>query len=514
MLAGAVLLAFSVAAFSQAPILPPVASTSAASAEAPAKMSPAEYVPILNGLMHDTQPFLTQLQLVEESYKDPRSKTPWAVRRLAAERTRLRAAIQPRLDEFSRLEDEFNDRHREDNTTRGIQALLLLMSGKKPKNSAEIIKDGVEVINDVQTYNNLGRQYRGWRESATNLLETEETSFKMAEHVVVVQEILALIAGAFLFVFIIALVLWLKTARAKSRLETDISKLAASSGSTYLGVDSPGTPMTPAAIVLGGNYVVEKELGRGGMGIVYAAMDLSLRRKVAIKKLRAELQEQTQDLELLINEARMVAKLEHPNIIKIFTIFREKGDVYLVFEYVDGRTVHEVLREYARLTLRQARSLVHQIGAALDYAHGQRIIHRDLKPSNIIVTSEGVAKVMDFGIAHQAKATVARMTQSRAWGTPAYMAPEQETGSVSREADLYALGVLVYEMMTGRLPFDGPNFLAQKSASMFAPASKLNPALTPAFDLVIQRALQPDPAARFHSAAELIAALDALPDAV
>jgi serine/threonine-protein kinase len=148
-----------------------------------------------------------------------------------------------------------------------------------------------------------------------------------------------------------------------------------------------------------------------------------------------------------------------------------------------------------------------QVGSALDYAHANKVIHRDLKPANIMVTPQGAAKVMDFGLAHQAALTVASVTRA---GTPPYMAPEQESGVVSRESDLYSLGVVFYETVTGRLPFPGPNYLAQKREMSFAPPSKAAPGLPERLDGVLARALQADPKLRFHSAAEFAQALDSL----
>ncbi|MFA5137944.1 MAG: serine/threonine-protein kinase [Elusimicrobiota bacterium] len=255
--------------------------------------------------------------------------------------------------------------------------------------------------------------------------------------------------------------------------------------------------------VLGGNFEVKRELGQGGMGTVYEAEDLTLRRKVAIKQMREELQQSPKDLEMFLNEARLVAALKHPNIVEIHGVLRDDGRVYLVFEHVSGRTLGDLLKESGKMPVRAALALFKPVADAVDYAHACRIIHRDLKPANIMLTDAKAVKVMDFGLAHQASVTVARLTRAAAWGTMAYMAPEQELGSVSRESDVYSLGVCLYEAMAGKQPFPGPDFLRQKRSKAYEPPSKLG--LPAGLDAVMARALDPEPGRRFHSAGELLA---------
>ena len=181
-----------------------------------------------------------------------------------------------------------------------------------------------------------------------------------------------------------------------------------------------------------------------------------------------------------------------------------------MFELVGGRPLHLALQQAGRLPLASACALARQICSALDFAHAQRVIHRDLKPANIMVTPGGAAKVMDFGLAHQAAMTVAKVTRTDTAGTPPYMSPEHELGMVSRESDLYSLAVLFYELVTGRLPFPGPNYLEQKRAMSFVPPSTAAPELPKRLDDVLARALQVEPKLRFHSAAEFARELDAL----
>ncbi|MBI4348808.1 MAG: serine/threonine protein kinase [Elusimicrobia bacterium] len=281
---------------------------------------------------------------------------------------------------------------------------------------------------------------------------------------------------------------------------------------------SPSVPFGPASgpvgereeglapgAVLGQNFEIERELGRGGMGVVYEALDLSLRRRVAVKRMRAEISRRDRDLERFLEEARLVAALKHPHIVEIHAVLREAREVYLVFELVRGRPLDRLLAERGRLPAADTVAIARRVAAALDYAHAQRVIHRDLKPGNVMVGDGDELKVMDFGLAHQASQTVARLTKAESWGTPPYMAPEQEVGEVSRASDVFSFGVCAYEMLAGRLPFDEADLLAQKRAGRWARPSSIG--LPAALDPVFNRALDPQPDARFRTAGEFAAAL-------
>ena len=267
---------------------------------------------------------------------------------------------------------------------------------------------------------------------------------------------------------------------------------------------APGT-----GAIVGGNYRLDRELGRGGMGVVFEAADMGLRRKVAVKQLRPELKQSPKDLRMFLDEARIVAALRHPHIVEIYAVVDDGSDLALVLEFVTGESLDRALARTGRLGLDAACALARQVGSALDFAHANHVIHRDLKPANIMLTSQGAAKVTDFGLAHQVNMTVARLTGLRPSGTPPYMAPEQEVGTVSRESDLYSLGVMFYETVTGRLPFPGPNYLAQKREMLFIPPSKAAP-LPAKLDEVMRRALAAEPERRFHSAAEFLQALESV----
>ncbi|MBI5241563.1 MAG: protein kinase [Elusimicrobia bacterium] len=261
-------------------------------------------------------------------------------------------------------------------------------------------------------------------------------------------------------------------------------------------------------------YTVLREIAAGGMGVVYEATDNALNRRVAIKKMRDEIRSDPEERRRFLIEARTVATLHHPNIVDIYSIVEDGGDVYLVFEYVDGQTLCDFLDRSGPLALADAKRVMKEACAAVDYAHAQGVIHRDLKPANIMLASNGQVKVMDFGVARQAAEALTKAAQTNTIvGTPPYMAPEQEQGTVRRESDVFALGACFYEMVSNQLPFagQGAGMLLNKVNGRHIPLSTVAPNLPASTDEVVARALAPDPEKRYRSAGELAAALQALP---
>ncbi|MDD5303815.1 MAG: protein kinase [Elusimicrobia bacterium] len=287
-------------------------------------------------------------------------------------------------------------------------------------------------------------------------------------------------------------------------------------GPSVHALEEEATPEAPPAAgasgVIRGQYEILRQIGAGGMGMVYEGTDRSLGRRVAIKKMRDELRLNPRERERFVIEAKTVASLHHPNIVDIYAIAEEGEDVYLVFEYVDGKTVHELVQAKGRLSPADALRVTQAMGEALTYAHSRGVIHRDMKPSNVMLTGAGQVKVMDFGIARMAKDALTRYSMTNSVvGTPPYMAPEQEQGVVRRESDVYSLAICSYEMLTGKLPFIGigAGMLMNKINMSYIPPSRAIAGLPEPLDEVFLKAFQADPDQRHHTPQEFASALAA-----
>lgn len=261
-----------------------------------------------------------------------------------------------------------------------------------------------------------------------------------------------------------------------------------------------------------GNYRVVRELGKGGMGVVYLAEDLLLDRLVAIKVLHPHLAQNPEFRERFLMEARNQAKLVHPNITTLYSYEEEDGRIFLVMEYIEGETLELRLHRLGRLSPEEIKDIFRQVLAGVAYAHAKGVIHRDLKPGNIAITPGQQVKIMDFGIAVQAEAE-GEAKSLGIFGTSYYMAPEQIKGEgVCPGTDIYALGVTLYEMITGHPPFDGPTDHAIRAAHLLkpppAPRTHGCPTITSELEEVILKALEKDPKNRFTDAGELLEALE------
>jgi tetratricopeptide (TPR) repeat protein len=287
---------------------------------------------------------------------------------------------------------------------------------------------------------------------------------------------------------------------------------------TRLTRRSPAVSAVPVAAapsrsgLLQGKYELGKQIGAGGMGLVFEGTDRSLNRRVAVKRMRDEIRVDPRERARFVSEAKTVAALHHPNIVDIYAVVEEAEDLHLVFEFVEGRTLHELVSSSGRFAPADAVKVVRGAAAALDYAHSRGVIHRDMKPSNLMLDGHGRVKVMDFGIARAAKDVMTRVPMTNTIvGTPPYMAPEQEQGQVRKESDVYALAVCAYELLCGRLPFPGvgAGMLMNKINMSYVPPSKMADHLPAPLDEVFAKAFQPDPEKRYRAAGEFAGALEA-----
>jgi tRNA A-37 threonylcarbamoyl transferase component Bud32 len=261
-----------------------------------------------------------------------------------------------------------------------------------------------------------------------------------------------------------------------------------------------------------GRYVVLAELGRGAMGVVYRAHDPQLDRQVAIKTVRRDLglppEEDAQLRKRVHQEATAAGRLTHPSIVAIYDVLELDAIPYIVMEYVEGRTLADLIAKGPLPSSRAVR-LVAEVCSGLEYAHAHGVVHRDVKPSNILVMAGGAAKVGDFGIARIAGSHVTRT--GAILGTPAYMAPEQLRGlDLDGRSDIFALGVTLYEALTGVQPFQGDDLVAllyQIAHEAPVPLSRRNPAVPPALEPVIERAMAKHPEERYATAAAFAHAL-------
>ena len=255
-----------------------------------------------------------------------------------------------------------------------------------------------------------------------------------------------------------------------------------------------------------GNYKIEEKLGEGGMGAVYKGVDTMLDREVAIKALRPELASQTSVVERFRSEAVTLAKLNHPNIATLYTMFRQGEELYMVLEFVRGETLDGIMQRRGAMPAEEAIPVFCQVLDGIDHAHELGIVHRDIKPANMMLTEKGTLKVLDFGIARLLGS--ARMTRAgNIIGTLEYMAPEQVKGAeTDGRSDIYALGMMLYEVLTGQLPFQTENefeLMKLQTEVMPAPPREVNPNIPEEVEEAIMKAIQKNPDDRFQTAGEM-----------
>lgn len=259
--------------------------------------------------------------------------------------------------------------------------------------------------------------------------------------------------------------------------------------------------MTMVAASIGPRYALEKELGRGGMGVVYLARDMTLDRPVALKFLGALVDGSNEYKARFQREAKAAAKVTHPNIVSIYDIGTQEGKAYIAMEYVEGINLYQYIQRNGKLDAREAVNIMGQACAALDAVHQVGIIHRDIKPENIFIAKGGLVKLMDFGLA---KSTDMRLTAANTiMGTPSYMAPEQARGQdADARTDVYALGLVLHEMLTGETVFRGEDVLKRQVSEMPAPPGEKVEGVPELLDQIVMKCIQKKPEERFQSVQE------------
>ncbi len=259
-----------------------------------------------------------------------------------------------------------------------------------------------------------------------------------------------------------------------------------------------------------GRYRILGELGRGAMGTVYRAVDLVLEREVALKTLLPDLPEDVVDEVRIrfLREARSAGRLSHPNIVTIFDVGQEGETAYIAMELLEGRSLHQMLKDPQRIPFHAAADIITQVAEALEHAHKFSIVHRDVKPANVVVAPSGRAKLTDFGVAYIPASNVTQT--GSALGSPRYMAPEQVLGQpIDSRADLFSLGVVLYELLTKRTPFEWPGdttvfaLMQRIAGEPHPPLRQIDPQIPEGFERIMDRALAKRPQDRYQKAAEM-----------
>src|SRR5213595_1065675 len=278
--------------------------------------------------------------------------------------------------------------------------------------------------------------------------------------------------------------------------------------------ESTGPGILPRVVgeLIAGRYELEELVGSGGMSSVYRAHDKLLERTVALKILHEQFTRDDDYVERFRREARAVAQLAHPNIVTVIDRGEQDGRQFIVFEYIDGMNLKELMAEEGPLSPREAIELALQVARGLSFAHDQGLVHRDVKPQNVILDADGRAKVTDFGIAHAVDVDGMTITGT-IMGTSNYIAPEQARGQpVDEQTDVYSLGCVLYELLAGRPPYVGDNFVTVAMQHVNDPIpsiSDVRPDVPPRLDMAIERAMAKHHEDRFASMADFAAELEA-----
>ncbi|MEZ6129434.1 MAG: serine/threonine-protein kinase [Planctomycetaceae bacterium] len=258
-----------------------------------------------------------------------------------------------------------------------------------------------------------------------------------------------------------------------------------------------------------GDFELKKRLGKGGMGEVFLARQVSLDRLVALKTLSKDLARQEDFVARFLREARSMAKLDHPNVVKVYAADSYKGVHFAAIEYVDGRSVQDWLNKLKLFAIGDAVHIAMVCAEALKHAHDLNMVHRDIKPDNILLTSKGVVKVADFGLAKVIDEDTSMTKSGTGMGTPMYMPPEQARSAktVDQRSDIYALGATLYHMLTGRLPFTGSTALElilAKEMGKYESARKIRPEIPERLDLIVDKMMAKESRHRYGDCADVV----------
>ena len=264
--------------------------------------------------------------------------------------------------------------------------------------------------------------------------------------------------------------------------------------------------------LLAGRYELIEKIGEGGMAVVYKGKDRLLNRYVAIKILRPEYTKDEQFIENFRRESQAAAGLSHPNIVGVYDVGKEGNIHFIIMELIDGKVLSDVIKEEGRLDYKEAISIIRQVASALSLAHKNQIIHRDIKPHNILITSTGVAKLADFGIAKAVSAATIVGGNNKIMGSVHYFSPEQARGAyVDERSDIYSLGIVLYEMLTGKVPFDGDNPVSIALMHINDPMPSLTkevPGIPPQLEKIVNKATEKYQSNRYKSVDDMIRDLD------
>ncbi|MFH2203368.1 MAG: serine/threonine-protein kinase [Elusimicrobiota bacterium] len=456
----------------------------------------------LTPLLHE----LTALSATYAALDDPATA--------AGKREELRRTINNGLGVIEKEGQAFDDMRGRYN----LQQTMLMLGKLSRRESEDSIKENFNVIFDnVQLREIMAKDFK---DEIRDTLNSDEDAYKLAVKRFAAARRRKLYAGggaaaAVLLAAGLFFFLRRRDDEEEPQPPAPLPPPAAAPAPQPAGVPQLKPPPSPEDVtgsVLEGRYRVEQLLRIGTLGPVYRAIDSFDHRPLILKTVTEDFHRTTQDVERFFARAKEYGALRHPALAEVRAVFRIDNRIYIAAEQVAGTALSALLRPGSAAELRSVKLIAGQLSELLEAAHTRNFIHGAVAPSNIILQADGSVKVLDLGICGDARRRAAKLALSREVGDPAYLAPEQELGSEFKQSDIYSLGVLCYALLTGRPPYPGPNFLAQKRERKYAPASGLSAKVPVEIDPILRRALSPEPQQRFQSGADFFSALDSVPE--